>query len=117
MKKPNKIKIGYRTIEVKYSSPDFISDHLTDCYGIYDQRKGLIELQDTLCSAKLVNSFLHEVVHAIIDISGLNQSGSPLSNSDDEEIVTHQITNYFLSVCIDNPWLLDYIKENVNQNK
>ena len=111
MKKPNKIKIGYRDINIKYSQPDFIADTLTDCFGQYDNRKGLIEIQESLPNQKLVNTLLHEISHAIIDISGLNQSGAPLEKDDDEEIVVHQFTNYFLAMCRDNPWLLDYIKE------
>jgi len=111
------IKIGYRDIEIKHSKPDFITDHLTDCYGIYDSRKGLIEIQDNLSSQKHLNTLLHEIMHAIIDIGGLNKSGAPLEEEDDEEIVVHQVSNYFLGVCRDNPWLINYIKENLKKNE
>jgi len=112
-RKPNKIKVGYRDIEIKYSNPDFTADHLTDCYGIYDSRKGLIDIQKDLYGQKMVNTFVHELFHAIIDISGLNKSGAPLEEDDDEEIVVHQMANNFLSVCRDNEWLLEYIKKNI----
>ena len=111
------IKIGYRDIEIKISKPDFTKDHLTDCFGQYDTRKGLIEIQEGLSNQKLVNTLLHEINHGIIDISGLNQSGAPLEKDDNEEIVVHQMTNYFLAMCRDNPWLLDYVKENINNNE
>ena len=107
------IKIGYRDIEIKISKPDFITDNLTDCFGQYDNRKGLIDIQENLSDQKLLNTLLHEISHAIVDISGLNQSGAPLEKDDDEEIVVHQFANYFLAMCRDNPWFLDYIKENL----
>tara|TARA_R110000751_G_scaffold1961_3_gene7231 strand:- start:2281 stop:2640 length:360 start_codon:yes stop_codon:yes gene_type:complete len=117
MKTIKKIKVGYRDIEIKYSAPDFTTDHLTDCYGIYDNRKGLIEIQKDLYGQKMANTLVHEIFHAIIDISGLNKSSAPLEEDDDEEIVVHQMANYFLGVCRDNDWLLDYIKENINEPK
>lgn len=117
MKKPNKIKIGYRDFNIKHSQPKFSSEHLTDCFGQYDSRKGLIEIQEDLFGQKLINTLLHEINHAIADVSGLNQSGAPLEKDNDEELVVHQFTNFFLSVCRDNSWLLDYIKENLNKNE
>ena len=117
MKKPNKIKIGYRDIKIKWLAPDFKTEELIDCYGQYKQREGLIEIQRDLYGQKMVNTLLHEVGHAIIDISGLNQSGSPLEKDDDEEIVIHQITNQFLAICRDNSWFLDYIKDNINNHE
>ena len=61
----------------------------------------------------MVNTFIHEMFHAIIDIGGLNKSSAPLEEDDDEEIVVHQMANYFLGICRDNDWLLDYIKKNI----
>ena len=116
MKKPNKIKVGYRDINIKWLSPDFKTEELIDCFGQYKQREGLIEIQRDLHGQKMINTLLHEIGHAIVDISGLNQSGAPLENDDSEEIVIHQIANYFLAICRDNPWFLDYIKDNMNKN-
>jgi Zn-dependent peptidase ImmA (M78 family) len=113
MKIKQHIKIGYRDIEIKISNPDFITDNLTDCFGQYDNRKGVIEIQKNLPAQKLVNTLLHEIGHVVVDISGLNQSGAPLEKDDDEEIVVHQFANYFLAMCKDNPWFLNYIKENI----
>ena len=107
------IKISYRDIEIKISKPDFITDNLTDCFGQYNNREGLIEIQEGLSNQKLLNTLLHEISHAIVDISGLNKSGAPLEKDNDEEIVVHQFANYFLAMCRDNPWFLDYIKDNL----
>ena len=116
MNEPTKIKVGYRDIEIKWLYPDFKTEELIDCFGQYKQREGLIEIQRDLYGQKMINTLLHEIGHAIADVGGLNQSGAPLEKDDDEEIVIHQITNYFLAICRDNPWFLDYIKDNMNKN-
>jgi len=117
MRKPNKIKVGYRDIEIKWLAPNFKTEELIDSYAQYKSREGLIEIQHNLCGQQMINSLFHEVGHAILDISGLNQSGAPLEKDNDEEIVIHQMTNYFIGVCRDNPWFLDYIKDNMNKTK
>ena len=86
MNEPTKIKVGYRDIEIKWLYPDFKTEELIDCFGQYKQREGLIEIQRDLYGQKMINTLLH------------------------------QITNYFLAICRDNPWFLDYIKDNMNKN-
>ena len=54
------IKISYRDVEIKISKPDFITDNLTDCFGQYDNRKGLIEIQEGLSNQK--DDIFHEKV-------------------------------------------------------
>ena len=43
MKLPLKEKVGYRTIDIVYASPEFRSDNMTDCYGQYLDRQSKIE--------------------------------------------------------------------------
>ena len=31
--RPEEVKVGYRTIKIKYVRPDFIMDDMTDSYG------------------------------------------------------------------------------------
>ena len=116
-KLPTSVKVGYRDIEIQYVSPDFKTDEMTDCYGQYKAREGLIQLQPSICGQELANVMLHECLHAVIYSSGLNQAKSCLKEEDDEEIVVNQITNYLMGLFIDNPWFLDFIKNNMNKNK
>ena len=47
-------------------------------------------------------------------ISGLNQANGPLKEDDAEEITVNSLTNFIMGVFRDNPWFLDYIKNNMN---
>tara|TARA_R110000803_G_scaffold46652_2_gene97836 strand:- start:832 stop:1230 length:399 start_codon:yes stop_codon:yes gene_type:complete len=114
---PTMLKIGYRDITVEWMGPDFKTDELTDCYGWYKTREGLIQIQDKLCGQEKVNTLLHEAIHAIVYGSGLNQAGGPLKEDDAEELVVNQITNYLLGMFRDNDWFLDYIKTNLHKDK
>jgi len=114
---PTSVKIGYRDIEIQYVKPDFKTEEMTDCYGQYKAREGLIQLQSNICGQELSNVMLHECLHAICYSSGLNQAKSILKEEDDEEIVVNQITNYLVGLFRDNPWFLDFIKNNMHKNK
>ena len=36
--RPEEVKVGYRTIKIKYVNPNFIMDDMTDSYGEYRAR-------------------------------------------------------------------------------
>ena len=114
---PTSVKIGYRDIEIQYVKPDFKTEEMTDCYGQYKAREGLIQLQSNICGQELSNVMLHECLHGICYSSGLNQAKSCLKEEDDEEIVVNQMTNYLIGLFRDNPWFLDFIKNNMHKNK
>ena len=46
--RPTEVKVGYRTIKIKYVRPDFIMDDMTDSYGEFRAREGVIYIQDQL---------------------------------------------------------------------
>ena len=46
---PRLIKVGYRDIEIQYVRPDFKTDEMSDCYGQYKAREGLIQIQPDIC--------------------------------------------------------------------
>ena len=114
---PTKVKVGYRDITIDWVAPDFKTDELTDCFGQYKSREGLIQIQHNLCGQEKSNTIFHEICHAIIYGSGLNQANGPLKEEDSEELVVNQMTNYLMGVFRDNPWFLDYIKENMDKSK
>ena len=114
---PTKVKIGYRDIEIEYVSPDFKSDNMVDAYGEYRAREGKILVQHNLCGQEMSNTVLHECLHAAVYGSGLNQADGPLKDDDKEEIVVNQLSNYLMGMFRDNPWFLDFIKNNMNKEK
>ena len=114
---PSSVKIGYRNIQIKYVRPDFKSDDMTESYGEYRAREGVILLQHDLCGQEMANALWHEIKHAAVYVAGLNQANGPLKEDDAEEIVVNNLSNYEIGVFIDNPWLLDFIKTNMNKDK
>tara|TARA_R110000787_G_scaffold23832_1_gene67954 strand:- start:460 stop:930 length:471 start_codon:yes stop_codon:yes gene_type:complete len=112
---PTQVKVGYRDIKIEWITPDFKTDTLTDCFGWYLAREGKIQVQNSLGGQEKANTVLHEVLHACVYGSGLNQAGGALKEEDSEEIVVNQITNYLMGVFRDNPWFLDYLKKNINE--
>jgi|TARA_R110000787_G_C13303426_1_gene434744 hypothetical protein len=113
---PTLVKIGYRDISIEWIAPDFKLDELTDCFGQYKAREGVIQMQNSLCGQEKSNTLIHEVIHACVYGSGLNQAEGPLKEENAEELVVNQISNYLMGVFRDNPWFLDYIKNNMNEN-
>jgi len=114
---PSKVKIGYRDIVIEYVSPDFKTDNMVDCYGEYRAREGKILLQHNLCGQEMANVLLHECLHGISYSAGLNQANGPLKEDDGEELVVNQMTNYLIGMFRDNPWFLDFLKNNMNKDK
>lgn len=114
---PKMVKVGYRDIEIHYVQPEFKTDNMTESYGEYRPREGVILLQHDLCGQELTNTLWHEIKHAAVYVSGLNQANGPLKEDDHEEIVVNNLSNFELGVFRDNPWLLDFIKNNMNKSK
>ena len=67
-----------------------------------------------VCGQELANTLWHEIKHAAVYVSGLNQANGPLKEEDHEEIVVNNLSNFELGVFRDNPWLLDFIKSNMD---
>ena len=114
---PSSVKIGYRNIQIKYVRPDFKSDDMTESYGEYRAREGVILLHHDLCGQEMANSLWHEIKHAAVYVSGLNQANGPLKEDDAEEIVVNNLSNFEIGIFVDNPWLLDFIKNNMHKSK
>ena len=112
--RPTKVKVGYRTIKIKYVRPDFIMDDMMESYGEYRAREGVIYIQDSLVPQERCNTTWHEILHAVVYISGLNQANGPLKEDDAEELTVNQISNFMMGVYRDNPWLLDMLKKHLN---
>ena len=114
---PKTVKVGYRDIEIHYVQPEFKTDNMTESYGEYRPREGVILIQHDLCGQELTNTLWHEIKHAAVYVSGLNQANGPLKEDDHEEIVVNNLSNFELGIFRDNPWLLDFIKTNMNKSK
>ena len=112
-----KIKVGYSTITIKKQAPEFTKDNMSDSYGQYLPRKNRIEIQPDLSDIDEANTLLHEILHASVWVCSLCQTGQPLQEDKDEELVVNSLTNNLIKVFIDNEWLLPYLNDKLKQKK
>ena len=112
-----KIKVGYSTITIKKQAPEFTKDNMNDAYGQYLPRKNRIEIQPDLSDIDEANTLLHEIFHASVWVCSLCQTGQPLQENKDEELVVNSLTNNLIKVFIDNEWLLPYLTNKLKTKK
>ena len=103
-----KIKIGYEDLFIKHIQ--FKDETL----GEYDSTQQKIYIQKNLKSREEGNTFLHEVLHAGMEISGLSADGGPLKNQKQEELTVNALTNLLTQVIRDNTWFLPYLFGAIN---
>jgi len=54
-------------------------------------------------------------MHAAVYVAGLNQANGPLFKEDAEELVVNQLSNFMIGVFRDNPWVLDMLKNHLDE--
>ena len=91
-------------------------DHLTKHTETVDWER-TIEIQKEIEGVDLANTVLHEIMHAIVYNSSLNSDGGALVDGKDEEQVVNSMCNQLMMVFRDNTWLLDFIKDRINQSE
>tara|TARA_R110002074_G_scaffold40718_2_gene108688 strand:- start:1119 stop:1538 length:420 start_codon:yes stop_codon:yes gene_type:complete len=114
---PDHVKVGYKDIKIKYVRPDFKKWELTDCFGEYDYRQNVINIQHDLCGQERANTIIHEIMHAAVSVSGLNQEKAALEKDEHEEAVVNQLTNVMMGVFRDNDWIIDMLKNDLNKTE
>ena len=103
-----KIKIGYEDLFIK--RVQFKDETL----GEYDSDDKKIYIQKNLKGREEGNTFLHEVLHAGMEISGLSTDGGPLKSHKQEELTVNVLTNLLTQVIRDNKWFLPYLFGAIN---
>ena len=103
-----KIKIGYEDLFIKRIQ--FKDETL----GEYDSDDKKIYIQKNLKGREEGNTFLHEVLHAGMEISGISTDGGPLKSHKQEELTVNALTNLLTQVIRDNKWFLHYLFGEIN---
>ena len=114
---PDKVRIGYKDIKIKYVRPDYKKWEMTDCFGEYDYRQNVISIQHDLCGQERANTIIHEIMHAAVSVSGLNQEKAALEKDEHEEAVVNQLTNVMMGVFRDNDWIVEMLKNDLNKTE
>jgi hypothetical protein len=104
-----KIKIGYTDVDIqiidKKLFPKWSSEHLGD----YDANNQLIRILSKQRPSEELNTLFHEVMHAAVQMSGLNADKGPLKKMMDEEQVVSVLANTLQQIFRDNTWFLPYV--------
>ena len=111
----NSVRIGYKDVRIKYVRPDYKKWQMTDCFGEYDYRQNIIQVQHDLCGQEIANTLFHEIMHAAVQVAGLNQEKAPLEKPEFEEAVVNQLTNVMMGVFRDNAWMVDMLKDQLEK--
>ena len=104
-----KIKIGYDNLQIKNT---IFKDNTTQ--GEYDAQNKQILLEKNLTKIEKGNTFLHEILHAGLDYSGLSADGGPITNVKKEQLIVNSLTNLLVQVIRDNKWFLPYLELLIN---
>ena len=112
-----KLRVGFQDLTIEIRDADFRTDNLTDCYGHYLQRENKIQINTNLEQHDLLNTVIHEILHACCYVGGLTTKSNPLSDEDKEEVVTNTLANQIHIVLRDNPWLIKFIQESLSKTK
>ena len=92
---PNNVRIGYKDVKIRYVRPNYKKWEMTDCFGEYDYRQNVIQIQHDLCGQEMANTIFHEIMHAAV----------------------HQLTNVMMGVFRDNPWMIDMVKTQLEDSE
>ena len=107
-----RIKIGYEDLGIKRVV--FKDQSTVNTLGEYDSEAKKIYIKKTLTGVEEGNTFLHEVLHAGLEISGLSTEGGPLKSQKQEELTVNALTNLLTQVIRDNKWFLPYLFGAIN---
>ena len=104
---PEKIKVGYRSYKLEEWKQTVASAN--EAQGQFFSKEGVIGYTADEKGVSHANTLIHEILHAIV-----YQWNMELDEKTEEHVV-NGITNGLTTVLVDNPKLIDYLKEKINE--
>ena len=99
------LKVGYRNYNIKVL--DSVMAKVNELHGQFLTSEGVIALSSAEDSVSHANTFIHEILHAVI-----YQWGIDLEEKEEEKIC-NSLANGLTTVIVDNPWLLPYLQKHI----
>lgn len=99
---PSVIRLGYQDIKIT------VKDY-EEAQGSYSSDRHEISLNVALEGSEVLNTIVHEILHAGIYIYGIREE---FKDSDHEEKVVNALGNAFTEVLVRNPKLVSWISKN-----
>ena len=112
IKLPDKIKIGWRYVNITREAPTFTND-ANEEYGSWSGRKNTLNFHPQLKFIQLANAIIHELDHIAFDDLSLNAETKSITllSEDLEELIANGRANHFVSICLDNKWFLPFLQQ------
>ena len=104
---PEKIKVGYRSYKLEEWKQTVASAN--EAQGQFFAKEGVIGYTADEKGVSHANTLIHEILHAIV-----YQWNMELDEKTEEHVV-NGITNGLTTVLVDNPKLIDYLKEKIKE--
>ena len=107
MNTPEKIKIGYREYKLEEWKQTVASTN--EAQGQFFAKEGVIGYTAEETGVSQAKTLIHECLHAIV-----YQWNIELEEKEEEKLV-NGLTNGLTTVFVDNPILMDYLKEKIKE--
>ena len=107
MNVPDKIKIGYRDYKLEEWKQTVATAN--EAHGQFFSKEGIIGYTTDEKGVSHANTLLHEILHAIV-----YQWNIELEEKEEEKLV-NSLTNGLTTVFVDNPKLMDYLKDKIKE--
>ena len=104
---PDKIKIGYREYKLEEWKQTIASAN--EAQGQFFAKEGIIGYTAEEKGVSHANTLIHECLHAII------YQWSMELDDKVEELVVNGLANGLTTILVDNPKLIDYLKEKIKE--
>jgi hypothetical protein len=112
-----KIKVGYSDVKIQYVGKKEDSKWCKDHHGEFVPETSVIKLAKEQRPSEELNTLIHEILHAITYIYGLNNDAGPLKKSQVEEQVVAVMANGIQQIIRDNPSFLAYVNKQIGADK
>ena len=112
-----KIKVGYSDVKIEYLDPKTNAKWCRDHHGEFVPETSVIKLAKEQRPSEELNTLIHEILHAITYIYGLNNDAGPLKKTQVEEQVVAVMANGLQQIIRDNPQLLAYVNRQLGADK
>ena len=108
MKLPSSIRVGCYDVLVQTMEDREAMSH--GIYGHYASTEHIIRINEDLSPIKMLNTLMHEVMHACYDIGGL-------TDEDEEERIVTIMANICTQVVRDNPEYNTFVQQCIKEGK
>ena len=107
MERPEKIKIGYREYTLEEWKQTVASAN--EAQGQFFAKEGVIGYTSEETGVSHANTLIHECLHAIIYQWNMDLDEKV------EELVVNGLANGLTTIFVDNPKLMDFLKEKIKE--